>query len=737
MTNGAGAPAPGGMLQVLNLEQTLQREEALRAATSPVLPVEIESGLTGHIRKAWETAKMYRLKTDLRLLECLRARRGTYSPAEMANMQARGGSNIIWMDIADTKARSAAAWINDVIMPAGERAWSIEPSPIPELPDEIKQAVLEKAAFEARQTMVDQARAGKPWMTQDDFRTLTAEIGASIRDEALSAMRDNAAKRAERMESKLGEHMVEGGYRQAMAEFTDHFVSYPAAVLKGPYFQTKDCMVWLPGWNVKVENQIKMCWAAVNPFDCYPAPNAPDCQTGDFIERLRLRREHLYAMIGLPGYNEQAIRGALEDYRNGRNEAWLWSEMERRRYENDTIFDWLAPHGVIDALHYWGNVPGAYLMQWGMDPEDLDPVKEYAIDAILIGNYVIRAALNGHPLKQRPYRKACFSNVPGAFWGRSLFDLIKSSQKMCNATACAMADNMGMASGPMMWLYADRLAPGFTDINPEPWKIYQLSSSKTGSDNMSNPGIGYITTTSNAGELMAVFKFFEDRADMTSGVPKYFAGAADQAPQVARTLSMLMNAASKGLRQAISEIDLNVTEPTITDAYIYEMLYGADMGVKGDCNIVPRGAAAVLIKDAQLENRKQALSLAGNPLTMQIIGIRGYAELLRETYKMLEVPVDKIVPSDDALIQKEQAAEQAQLQAQQNGALHGPNPDKTAENAVKLAQQRTQRDLKAATIQKDLSVAAIKKGLPPPRGLTLPAQTALGLSNEAPAPAGA
>lgn len=1032
----SGAPAAGGMLQVLNLEQTLKREESLLAASTDPLPEVVESGLTAQIRKDWETAKMYRVKTDLRLLDCLRARRGVYSAAELAVMQQKGGANIIWMDIADTKARAASAWISDVVMPAGEQAWSAEHAPIPELPDEIKIAVVEKAAYEARQTMVAEAEAGKPWMSEADFKTLAAEIGAGIRDEALSAMRENATKRAERMEKKIAQHMVEGGYRQAMAEFIDHFVTYPTAVLKGPFFQNKDCMAWLPGWHVAVESQVKMAWAAVNPFDCYPAPNAADCQSGAFIERLRLRREHLYALIGLPGYNEAAIRGALEDYRNGRNESWLWSEMERRRWENDTIFDWLSPHGVIDALHYWGNVPGAYLMQWGMDPEGLDPVKEYAIDAILIGRYVVRAALNGHPLKKRPYHQASFSRVPGAFWGRSLFDLVKSSQKMCNATACSMADNLGMAcltgdtvvyrhekpgstgprrysqdveitldelwerknrpksglkrnrlrsldeatgkffgnrvidifdngvrpvhrvttsrgysvkatmnhrfmtddggyrrleqmspgnliavngstmparkscidcekplvsataircrscscrflrpkkerkcmecgaqlslsatakrcracfiksetwrrwntkqahdalvnrdaldnsarsrrlwrdgmlevcqecgasadlelhhidrdplncapsnrmtlcskchhawhrrqnnygnnpalhvyvdfdeivsieyvgeervfdlqmeapnhnfvangfvshnSGPMMWLYTDKLATGFTDINPEPWKIYQLASSKSGADPMTNPGIGFFQTPSNAQELMAVFQFFEDRADTTSGVPKYFSGTAGEMPEVARTVAMLMNAGQKGLRQAITDIDLLVTEPTLQDVYIYEMLYGQDLSAKGDCNMVPRGATAILIKDSQLQNRKQALGMAKDPITMSIIGIRGYAELLRETYKMLEVPVDKIVPSDEVLIQREKAA----AQAQQNGAMNAIAADHAAERAVKLSQQKTQRDLKAATIQKDLSVEAIKHGQPIPQSLTLPAETALGMTTD-------
>jgi hypothetical protein len=395
--------------------------------------------------------------------------------------------------------------------------------------------------------------------------------------------------------------------------------------------------------------------------------------------------------------------------------------MERRRYENDTVFDWLSPHGVIDALHYWGGAPGAYLIQWGMDPEAIDPEKEYQIEAILIGRYVIHAALNPHPLKRRPYHQASFSRVPGAFWGRSLFDLIKSSQKMCNATACALADNMGLASGPQTWVYTDRLADGYNDINPAPWKVWQLKSSKNGGETAANPGIGSIDVDSHAAELMQIFEFFETRADFTSGVPRYFSGASQDAPEVARVLAMLMSAAGKGLRQAITEIDSRVIEPTLSDAYLYEMLYGNDESAKGDCNIVARGAAAILVKDAQIENRQRALDLAGrSPAIMQLIGERGLAELVREVYRMLEVPVDKIIPSDEALIAREKARQQAQ---QRTGGI---DPNKEADRRVELAKLQTQRDIKAGTIEKDLMQTAIKHGQAPPAQPSAPAAMALG-----------
>jgi hypothetical protein len=130
-------------------------------------------------------------------------------------------------------------------------------------------------------------------------------------------------------------------------------------------------------------------------------------------------------------------------------------------------------------------------------------------------------------------------------------------------------------------------------------------------------------------------------------------------------LSMLMNSAAKGLRRAISSIDSNVIAPTILQTFVHEMVYNEDETIKGDCNIVPRGAAAILIRESAQQRRIQFLGMTANPIDMQILGVKGRAALLRETATAMELPVDEVVPDDEALDQQQQAqAQQAQAQAQ-------------------------------------------------------------------------
>ena len=111
------------LIRNLGLQQILQRDAVKPPETADLDgDSSTESVLAGHVRKAWARAKLARAKIDLKLLECLRARRGVYSPAALAQLQeANGGMNVVWADITEAKCRGASAWIREIVLPTGER----------------------------------------------------------------------------------------------------------------------------------------------------------------------------------------------------------------------------------------------------------------------------------------------------------------------------------------------------------------------------------------------------------------------------------------------------------------------------------------------------------------------------------------------------------------------------------------------------------------------------------------
>jgi len=689
----ASTPVVGGnpLVRQLGLKELLQRDAEAAPDVTPLNDPGVESALASHVKQAWARNKLSKQKIELKLLDCLRARRGVYSPAAVAAMGANGSGNMVFTDITETKCRAASAWIREIVLPVGEQPWGVDPTPIPDLPGPLKRAVVEKALGQAQAVMQQAAEQGGGVMDPEEFRTLAADLGAKLRKDAEAMLEKKAKERAARMERQIADRLAQGGYSAAMDAFVEDFVTYPAAVLKGPIYARSKTLAWGAGWTPLVSNNPVQTWDHVSVFDVYPAPSSRSPQQGDFIERVRFRREEMFDLRGLPGYKDDEIDGALRDYSNGHLEGWLWTEAERQRLEQETLYMWLAPPGVIDALSYWGGVPGWKLMSWGVksiDGKPLEPTRDYECNVLICGRFILYAAVNPHPLGHRPYRKACYDEIPGAFWGRSIPDLATVSQRMCNGIASALADNLSIASGPQVWVHADRFADGEQTLELFPWKIWQLKSDPTQGV---NPGIGFFQPDDRAASLMATYERWEVRADDATGIPRYTYGneRAGGSADTATGLSMLMNNAAKGLRRAISNIDENVIAPTIGDTFTNEMLYNDDESIKGDCIPVPRGAAAILIRESAQQRRIQFLGMTANPIDAQLVGGRYRLALLRETAASLDLPVDEVVPTDEAYAA--QQAEQSQAAAAQMEAM------KQAETEKMVLQARLEMEADAAS----------------------------------------
>jgi hypothetical protein len=707
---GSGSQSTGLQIAPLVVYKKAMDPETTPAEQNVYPTIETENVLAGHIRQCWQRNKIFKEKIQLELLQCLRAKNNQYSQAELATMQQQGGANFVWIPITETKTRACSAWVREILLPVGDRAWQLTPSPIPEMPKEFKETLLKQATEKASQAMQQQAQGTGMVMGREEYRELAWEIHNEMHDDVLKRAMKLAKECAARMEDRVETLMQLGGYYQAMDEFIEDFSVFKAAILCGPIWERKHTLEWLPGWSIGVKNDKHMCWKRIDPFDAFPAPYATNCQKGDFIVRIRYRRDELFDMIGIPGFRENMIRECLRAYSNGHLEAWLWTEAERQRLQNETMYTFLSPWGIIDALWYWGSVPGWKLMSWGIEgSENMDPVKDYEVEAQLIGPYVIMCRINPDPMRRRPFWKACYSAKPGAFWGHAVPELAETSQKMCNAAASALADNMGMSSGPMVWVHTDRLADGESSVEVFPWRVWQLKSDATQGV---NPGVGFFQADNNAVALQGIIDKYDLRADDDTGIPRYTYGNDQQVGGAADTyagLSMLMNNAAKGMRRGISNIDVNVIEPTLQMTYEFEMLWGKDQTVKGDAHIEARGAAAILVKESQRQGRMQALTVIGqSPMAMQIVGLTGYAKLLQNALRSMDGADDSVVPTDKDVQkmqeqqsqQQQEALRQAQAQAAAQQQFVGDQNDKDRQNKIDVANigKETKQSVEGARI---------------------------------------
>lgn len=639
------ASALGLIRVVSNSELVKQEKEAARARAEERNMRQDLQGLAKYVMECWEPARDAKNAVLPRLHRSQRARLGQYDAAKLAQIREFGGSEE-YARITANKCRVIEAWLRDVFMGQTEKPWTLNATPKPDFPPDVEADVRNQVAMEVAAVFAQTGQMPDP--------TLVRSAMADQLDAFEERLRDEARKATMRMERRMEDQLVQGGFIDALGEFIADMVTYPAAILKGPILRRKKTLTWKNTEGTtgpEVEDVIQTEFERVDPFRVYPAPGAVSPQDGYFFEHQTFGYQELYDLIGSPGFNEDAIRAVLNECDRGGFGDWLGFMHDKE----DTTED-AAPRHLrrkvfnIDCLEFHGPVKGRDLLEWGLDEEVDDPDATYEACVWLIGSWVIKAQLNYDPLGQRPYYKTSYEELPGDFWGFGVPDVLDDMQGLANAAVRSLANNMAMASGPQVTVNIDRL-PANEDITTlHPWKIWQVQESQFGS---SAPALDFFQPSTNVRELLEVLERAYQMADDFSLVPRYMAGS-DRVGGAGRTasgLSMLMDAANKGLKGVVSNIDQRVMKPMLEKLYAHNMMYEQDETLKGDAQVVARGAVSLMQIESLQLRRNEFLQATANPIDSQIVGPSGRAEILREVARGLELDVNKIVPPREQIEQ--------------------------------------------------------------------------------------
>jgi len=628
------------------------------------------TGLAAHVKAAFTRAQTAKLQVEQDMLEALYARRGEYTADKKAKIEA-AGQPLIYMMLPSVKMRQAESLLRDGLVGAGtEKPWTLEPTPVPDLPPAEVQKIFQAVTAEVEQAI----NAGlEPTLEDVRQRLQTAKVELSER------LREAAVAHAKVAEDKMEDQLLEGGFPEAFDEFLTDLTTFKTAYIAGPIIRNKPKLAWGPQGQPVVTKDLKLEWERVDPFDMYPAPWARGVNDGPMIRKHRLSRDRLSAMIGVEGYSENAIRKVLELYGTGGfNDSWASIESQKAAAEGKLTTDATINTGLIDTLQYWGSVSGQILRDWGMTAAQVpDAAKEYEVEAWVVGPHVIKAVLNSDPLARRPYYATSYERVPGSIWGNSVYDLMKDCADMCNATARSLAANLGISSGPQVDINVDRLPPGADITSMYPWKIWSTTSDPM---NSTQPAIKFFQPTSNAAELMGVFEKFSSLADEYTGIPRYTVGAesAGGAGRTASGMSMMLGNASKIIKSIVAGVDSRIFTPMLERLYYYNMRYSPDPDLKGDLCIIARGAASLATKEAAQVRRGEFLMATNNPTDMQIMGLEGRAEVLRAAASTLDLNPSKIVPPVAVLKDRQRMVQMQQAMAAAGGdapeANVAPNP---------------------------------------------------------------
>lgn len=604
------------------------------------------STLYTHLKAELDKAIFAKHRIQQELLDDLRQREGHYDEHDAAIVAQEGGTNA-FDNVTDFKCEALTSWITDILVfQSGEMPFGLEPTPMPDLPKNIVAAIV-KAQMEKVVAIAQQTGA-----VPDP--ELIKQAAASMRDQVERAIREEARRRAERMEVKMKDQLTESDFSEVFDDLLYYFSTFKAAILKGPCVREAEKLNWIlrqdGSWVPETARELTYEFRAVHPMDFYPDPGIKNIAHGGCFERSRITPYNLQNLIGSPGFSEKAIREVLSQPTN--NSYTDQYEAERFRIEsgNNTTD---VPQGQLYVMwERWGYVKGSILNDWyyenfGSTPFDED--KFYPISANFINNTVIRAVVNLDYLTgTKPYYMASYRRKASSVWGKGVPETMRSDQKAINVATRAEINNMSLCSLPQQTVNIDMLAAGEDPTNAYPGRIIQVTNSAENKgkaiDYWMPPFIAPQMEDMRAAKIKAV--------DDKTGIPPYIYGN-EQASGAGSTLGglqILMSSAAKGVKRAILNLDHGIIQPMLQRLYLMNMLYDPDESIKGDCKIVARGALTMFMNDQEAVRKTNYLSMVTkDQMLSQIAGVKGITKIFRDATKAQNIDPTGIIPSDEEI----------------------------------------------------------------------------------------
>jgi len=660
----------GGFLRVISPSQLDRRDQEANSRKVNGSKRLETPDLGSWIRQQWFVFRNHRNQgnnpLNERLLRAQRMFEGKYDASKLSQIQAFGGSEV-YSRIVANKSRGATALLRDVYM-GPERPWSLRPVADPPIPPEIRTSILQLIATEV-QTM---QMAGQPVEENQVHMRYVGLLHA-----AQQAARRNAMTQATAAADKMDDILSAGGFYEAMGEFLQDLPLFPYAVLKGPVVRMVPRLSWV-NKRPSIQNKPVMFWERVNPFDIYWSPGASALSDAAIIQRVRYTRADLNDLLGVPGYDEAAVRNALTDYAHGLRE-WLDAPDPEQAINEGREDPSLNRSQYIEGIEFHGNVQGQTLLDEGVSPKLVpDPDREYMIQSWVVGRWTIKTQINPSPRQRHPFFLTSFEKVPGTVAGHSLPDILEDIQEVANAAYRALVNNLSISSGPQVIVNDEMISPTENGDELYPWKRWHVQGDPLG--NQREP-VTFFQPTSNTQELLGVINAMNVMADEQSAIPRYLTGESlsGGAGRTASGLGMLMNNAAKVLQTVAANVDTNILEPLIEALYEMIMLTDTSDLLTGEEQIQVLGSKVSAQKETERQRQLQFLQITANPIDGPIIGEIGRARLLRAISEGMGLP-DDIVPDDqtlqaqmDAQKRLQAAGVAVQAHAQAAGA-HAPGP---------------------------------------------------------------
>jgi len=463
------------------------------------------------------------------------------------------------------------------------------------------------------------------------------------------------------MQKKIQDQLEESSASKHLRSTAFEMALFGTGVMKGPFAVDKE----YPSWNdngeyeptIKTVPQV----SHVSVWNFYPDPDANNMEEAQYvIERHKMSRSQLRALKKRPYFRSAVIDEAIQIGENYDREHW-----------EDDLSDYAPEHGTerFEVLEYWGMCDISMLEEQGVEiPSELSEADELQTNVWICNGKLLRMVINPFKPARIPYMAAPYELNPYSFFGVGIAENMDDTQTLMNGFMRMAVDNAVLSGNLLIEVDETNLVPG-QDLSVYPGKVFRRQGGA--------PGQAIFGTKfpNVAGENLQLFDKARVLADESTGLPSFSHGqtGVSGVGRTASGISMLMNAASSGIKNVIKNVDDYLLRPLGEGLFRFNMQFDYDSDIKGDLEVKARGTESLMANEVRSQRLMQFMQVASSPT---LAPFAKFDYIIREIAKSMDLDPDKVTNNmNEAAIQAElMKAFQQPAPEEQAPAPAGANP---------------------------------------------------------------
>jgi len=613
------------------------------------------SSIIPFVMDRYTRADDYRQQDETRWLKSYRNYRGLYG-SDVQFTEAE--KSRVFIKITKTKTLAAYGQIIDVLFANNKFPVTVDPT---ELPD----GVVADVSFDPKEPEQlresDLNKEVSPYGFMGDGREIPAGATANTLAQSLGEYADKldgidnlkigagktpsaitfspAMIAAKKMQKKIQDQLEESSASKHLRSTAFEMALFGTGVMKGPFAVDKE----YPNWNEDGEYDPKIKTVPqvshVSVWNFYPDPDANNMEEAQYvIERHKMSRTQMRGLKKRPFFRAAVIDEAISMGENYDREHW-----------EDDLSDYAPQHGTerFEVLEYWGMCDIEMLQEQGVDiPEELEEADELQANIWICNGKLIRMVINPFKPARIPYMAAPYELNPYSFFGVGIAENMDDTQTLMNGFMRMAVDNAVLSGNLLIEVDETNLVPG-QDLSVYPGKVFRRQGGA--------PGQAIFGTKfpNVAGENLQLFDKARQLSDESTGLPSFSHGqtGVSGVGRTASGISMLMNAASGGIKNVIKNVDDYLLRPLGEGLFRFNMQFDFDPDIKGDLEVKARGTESLMANEVRSQRLMQFMQVASSPT---LAPFAKFQYIIREIAKSMELDPDKVTNNmDEAALQAE------------------------------------------------------------------------------------